>query len=64
MILVDKKLVNDHMEKLNASKHKRLTVDEDSLRWTPLISSQVLMEEEKQTEKEVCMLEGNMRSLP
>ena len=53
VILVDKKLLTDHMEKLNTSKHKRLSLDEDSLRWTPLISSQALMEEEKQTENEV-----------
>ena len=53
VILVDKKLLSDHMEKLNTSKHKRLSLDEDSLRWTPLISSQALMEEEKQTENEV-----------
>ena len=53
VISVDKKLVSGHMERLQNSKHKRLVVDEDSLRWTPLVSSQSLMEEEKQTEHEV-----------
>ena len=59
VILKNKKLVNDHMEKLESSKHKRLGVDEEALRWTPLISSQVLMEEEKQTEKEVRKMFSN-----
>ena len=56
VISVDKQLVNGHMERLQNSKHKRLVLDEDSLRWTPLVSSQSLMEEEKQTEHEVIIL--------
>ena len=55
VISVDKQLVNSHMERLQNSKHKRLVLDEDSLRWTPLVSSQSLMEEEKQTEHEVII---------
>lgn len=41
------------MQKLKSKLQQRIDVDPDCLRWTPLISTQLLLEEEKRAEKEV-----------
>lgn len=41
------------MEKLEAKKHLRIELDQDSLRWTPLISNYAISEEERKAESEV-----------
>lgn len=42
------------MEKLEKFKEKRLDLDQDCLRWTPLVvSGTAVMEEEKEVKKEV-----------
>lgn len=53
MIAVNKELVKVHMEKLEAKKHLRIDLDQDCLRWTPLISNYVISEEERKAETEV-----------
>lgn len=54
VLAVNRKVIDEHMERLKAKQHQRIEIDEDSLRWTPLISTQMLSDEEKQAEKEVC----------
>lgn len=53
MIAINKDLVKEHMEKLEAKKHLRIELDQDSLRWTPLISNYAISEEERKAESEV-----------
>ncbi|XP_053392728.1 histone acetyltransferase KAT6B-like isoform X5 [Mercenaria mercenaria] len=53
VIMVNRQLVNDHMEKLQSGKMKRLQLNPDALKWTPLISSQSLLDEEKSTANEL-----------
>lgn len=55
VIAVNKELVKEHMEKLEAKKHLRIDLDQDCLRWTPLISNYVISEEERKAETEVGM---------
>lgn len=55
VIAVNKDLINEHMSKLETKKHLRIPLDPDSLRWTPLISSHVIVEEEKLAESEVSI---------
>lgn len=54
--MVNRQLVNEHMEKLRSGKIKRLQLNPDALKWTPLVSSQSLLEEEKNTENEVGLM--------
>ncbi|XP_052262830.1 histone acetyltransferase KAT6B-like isoform X5 [Dreissena polymorpha] len=51
VVMVNRPLVDNHMDKLRNSQRQDL--NDDALKWTPLISSQCLLEEEKNTEKEV-----------
>ncbi|XP_061174962.1 histone acetyltransferase KAT6B-like isoform X1 [Saccostrea echinata] len=53
VIAVNKELVKEHMEKLEAKKHLRIELDQDCLRWTPLISNYVISEEERKAESEL-----------
>lgn len=53
VIAVNKELVKVHMEKLEAKKHLRIDLDQDCLRWTPLISNYVISEEERKAETEL-----------
>lgn len=53
VIAVNKDLVKEHMEKLEAKKHLRIDLDQDCLRWTPLISNYVISEEERKAETEL-----------
>ena len=55
VIMVNRQLVNEHMEKLQSGKIKRLSLNPDALKWTPLISSQSLLDEEKSTANEVIV---------
>ena len=52
-MVVNKTLVSAHMEKVTARKDQRIELDPECLRWTPLISSQTLMDEEHRAELEV-----------
>lgn len=56
VICVDKNLLKEHMDKLKAKQHERRKLDDEGLRWTPLISTNTLAEEEKKLEKEVSVL--------
>ncbi|XP_052262827.1 histone acetyltransferase KAT6A-like isoform X2 [Dreissena polymorpha] len=51
VVMVNRPLVDNHMDKLRNSQRQDL--NDDALKWTPLISSQCLLEEEKNTEKEL-----------
>ncbi|XP_078316982.1 uncharacterized protein LOC111118300 isoform X4 [Crassostrea virginica] len=53
VIAINKDLVKEHMEKLEAKKHLRIELDQDSLRWTPLISNYAISEEERKAESEL-----------
>ncbi|XP_069123759.1 histone acetyltransferase KAT6B-like isoform X3 [Argopecten irradians] len=53
VIAVNKQLVKEHMERLEAKRHQRIELDPDSLRWTPLISSHCINEEERRAETEL-----------
>ncbi|XP_052765696.1 histone acetyltransferase KAT6A-like isoform X4 [Mya arenaria] len=53
VVMVNRPLVDDHMERLQSGRSRRLDLNPDALKWTPLISSQSLAEEEKNTENEV-----------
>ncbi|CAH1795541.1 unnamed protein product [Owenia fusiformis] len=53
IIQVDKRVVDAHAEKLKKKGVIRLILDPEFLRWTPLISTHTLMEEEKKAEKEL-----------
>lgn len=61
--MVNRQLVNEHMEKLQSGKIKRLQLNPDALKWTPLISSQSLLEEEKSTANEVISIIFSQDSL-
>lgn len=54
--MVNRRLVDEHMEKLRSGCIKRMELCPDALKWTPLVSSQSLLEEEKNTEDEVIQL--------
>lgn len=48
------KVLWKHMEKLEKFKEKRLDLDQDSLRWTPLVvSGSAVLEEELEVKREV-----------
>lgn len=51
-IRVNPAVVEEHREKL-AKRPNRLRLDPDALRWTPIISNQMLFDEESRTEWEV-----------
>ncbi|XP_071106627.1 histone acetyltransferase KAT6B-like isoform X3 [Haliotis cracherodii] len=53
VISVNRKKIQEYMDKLKLKAHQRLELDAECLRWTPLISNQTLLEEEKRAEKEV-----------
>ncbi|XP_052765679.1 histone acetyltransferase KAT6B-like isoform X2 [Mya arenaria] len=53
VVMVNRPLVDDHMERLQSGRSRRLDLNPDALKWTPLISSQSLAEEEKNTENEL-----------
>lgn len=53
MLHLNKKLINEHMQRMKAKLQRKLELDPDALRWTPLISNLTLIEEEKRVEKEV-----------
>ena len=53
VIVINRKVVDEHMEKIKSGRLKRLDVNPDALKWTPLVSSQNLQEEEKKAENEV-----------
>jgi len=55
VISVNRPMVEGHMEKLKTGSIKRLELSPDALKWTPLISSQCLLDEERSTEKEVSI---------
>ncbi|GAB1603151.1 histone acetyltransferase KAT7-like, partial [Argonauta hians] len=62
VILVNRKLIREHMQRLKTKLRHRIDVDPDYLRWTPLISTQLLLEEEKRAEKEfVSVVDGQHR---
>lgn len=63
MIAVNKKLISDHMEKLAARQHQRIELDQECLRWTPLISSHVISEEERRAESEVGLISNYLCDL-
>lgn len=54
VIAVNKQLVSEHMERLAGKRHQRIELDAECLRWTPLISSHCINEEERRAETEVC----------
>ncbi|KAK3090335.1 hypothetical protein FSP39_011013 [Pinctada imbricata] len=53
VIAIDKDLINEHMTKLEGKKHLRIALDQDCLRWTPLISNYAISEEERKAENEL-----------
>jgi hypothetical protein len=57
-LVVDKQLVQQHMNKLMSRKVKRLDADDARLQWTPVLSKGLVAEEERLAErelKEVCL---------
>ncbi len=59
VIRIRKKVVKAHMEKmaLLEKKRKRLEVDPESLRWSPLIvTGSAILEEEKEAKREVRII--------
>lgn len=53
MLCVDKPALQCHMEKLQSKMHLRLTLDEEALRWTPVLSSNTVEQEEAEAEMQV-----------
>ena len=53
VLAVDRNAIVEYITRISTSKCPRLAVDEESLRWTPLISNSMLLEEERKTEQEV-----------
>ena len=62
VLAIDHNVINSYVAKMRDAKHPRLEVDEEYLRWTPLVSNSMLMEEEWKTEQEVCAIRGESRS--
>ena len=54
VLAIDHTVISNYLAKMNDMKSARLEVDEEYLRWTPLVSNSMLMEEEWKTEQEVC----------
>ncbi|XP_064627200.1 histone acetyltransferase KAT6A-like isoform X3 [Lineus longissimus] len=63
VICVDKNLLKEHMDKLKAKQHERRKLDDEGLRWTPLISTNTLAEEEKKLEKELKEMGATLKGL-
>ncbi|XP_078576513.1 uncharacterized protein LOC144862110 isoform X2 [Branchiostoma floridae x Branchiostoma japonicum] len=64
MIRVRKRLVEDHMTRLESAAERRAEVDPDALRWSPLIvSNTAILEEEKSAEREVERMGALVRDI-
>ncbi|XP_035668811.1 histone acetyltransferase KAT6B-like isoform X2 [Branchiostoma floridae] len=64
MIRVRKRLVEDHMTRLESAVERRAEVDPDALRWSPLIvSNTAILEEEKSAEREVERMGALVRDI-
>lgn len=58
------KVLSKHMEKLGMLKEKRLDLDQECLRWTPLVvSGTAVLEEEKEVKKEVQKMGALMNDM-
>ncbi len=56
VVKLRQKVVDEYMQKSERKRKLRIVVDEESLRWSPVISSQMLMDEERQATAEVRIL--------
>ncbi|XP_066304152.1 histone acetyltransferase KAT6B-like isoform X2 [Branchiostoma lanceolatum] len=64
MIRVRKRLVEEHMARLESAAERRAEVDPDALRWSPLIvSNTAILEEEKSAEREVERMGALVRDI-
>ena len=53
VIRLDATTIKDQMDKIWSKRTESLKIDEDCLRWTPLISCHAVIEEERKAEIEV-----------
>ncbi|XP_078660581.1 uncharacterized protein LOC144905072 isoform X2 [Branchiostoma floridae x Branchiostoma belcheri] len=64
MIRVRKRLVEEHMARLESAAERRAEVDPDALRWSPLIvSNTAILEEEKSAEREMERMGALVRDI-
>ena len=63
VLAIDHNVISNYVARVMESKHPRLEVDEEYLRWTPLVSNSMLMEEEWKTEQEVGAWVGKKQCL-
>ena len=56
VLKVNRKSVEEHMVKTEKRRALRIKLDAECLRWTPVVSSQMLLDEERQAEAEVCQI--------
>lgn len=51
VIAIDVELIKSHMDRVKSKAH--LTLDEDCLHWTPMVSKSFLSDEEDEAERQV-----------
>ncbi len=56
VLRVDRTSVDDYMSRTAKRRAQRIELDPDCLRWTPVVSTQMLLEEERQAEAEVSLV--------
>lgn len=52
-LCIRKKMIEEHMTKVSANKDKRLDLDPECLRWTPLVSSTSFSDEEEELQNKI-----------
>ncbi len=53
VLRVDRDAISAYMTRTEQRRLRRVTLDDECLRWTPVVSTQMLLEEERQAEAEV-----------
>ena len=54
VLKINRKSVDEYMAKTEKRRALRIKLDAECLRWTPVVSTQMLLDEERQAEAEVC----------
>lgn len=56
VLKIDRKAVDEYMVRTEKRRALRIELDSECLRWTPVVSTQMLLDEERQAEAEVCLV--------
>ena len=56
VLKIDRKAVDEYIVRTEKRRALRIELDSECLRWTPVVSTQMLLDEERQAEAEVCLI--------